>query len=108
MTEGRYDKHYTYGKAEFYLSDYMPDIEQSRFLILKVLEQAVRDYISLGHSQVPNERALFETAKGFLFDDNYTVNWGDKELTTEELLGMVDLNITWVREQTTKKLNERK
>lgn len=104
----RYDKDYTYGRITFHLKDYTPDEEQCRFLILKVLEQAVRDYVSLASSEVPNDKALYETARDFLYDDDYTIWWGDKEMTTEQLMEIVDLDMDWVREQATKKFKEGK
>ena len=100
----RYDKEHQYGSVTFRLDNYWPDIEQCRYLILKVLEQADRDYTSLSSSQVPNERLQYRIAEAFLFEDEYYLWWGDKELKTEELLDIVDLDISWVREQTIRKL----
>jgi hypothetical protein len=107
MDEDRYDKDYTYGSVEFHLADFMPDSDQCRYLVLKVLEQAVRDYVSLSESEIPNEQATWEEAKGFLYDDEYHLVWGTLELTTEQFLDLVDLDISWVREQTMKKFKQR-
>lgn len=76
--------------------------------MLKVLEQAVRDYCSLVESSIPNELATWEEARDFLFDDEYYFFWGDMELRLEDFLDILDLDIMWVREQTAKKFNERK
>lgn len=81
----------------------MPTEEKARFLVLKVLEQTVRDYESLSNSTVSSEQAVWETARSFLFDDDHFLMWGDWELTTEDLLDMVDLDIHWVRQQVNKK-----
>jgi hypothetical protein len=106
--DNRYNQEYTHGSVVFYLSDCMPDMEQCRFLILKVLEQAVRDYCSLSGSELPNEQLIYHQAKEFLYNDQYYLMWGGLELTTEELLQLVDLDISWVREQTTRKSKARK
>lgn len=103
----RYDKDYTYGDVKFHLSDFAPDIEECRILMMKVLEQAIRDYISLSNSELPNDRETWESARDFLYDEEYRFKWGDLELSTEEFLDILDLDISWVRDQTTKKL-ERK
>lgn len=104
MTEGRYDRYYKYGDVKFYLSDYMPTPERCRFLILKILEQAVREYCALINSTVPSEQASWELARDFLFDDDYRFIWGDHEISLEVFLGYADLEVDWVREQTQKRL----
>ncbi len=90
------------------MADFIPNRDQCRYLILKVLEQAVRDYVSLGDSDISFDTMAWEEAAAFLFDDSYHLVWGDWELTTEQLLELVDLDISWVREQTTKRLERRK
>jgi hypothetical protein len=105
--QDRYNKTYLHGDIKFYLTDFMPDEEQCRFLILKVLEQAMRDYVSFYDSIIHKEIAFWESAEAFLFDDEYYILWGNLELTIEELLDLVNLDIIWVREQAKKKLKER-
>lgn len=104
----RYDHEYSYGEIRFYLADFIPDKEQCRFLMLKVLEQAVRDYCALYQSELTSDRVTWQIAKDFLFDDKYILTWGQLELTTEEFLDLLDLDISWVREQTIKKFNHRR
>jgi len=103
----RYGKEYSYGSVRFFLSDYTPNIEECRFLILKVLEQSIRDYISLFGSNISSEQALWETAFGFIFDDDYRVLWGDKEMSPEDLIGIVDVDISYLRERVRKQFKER-
>lgn len=107
MTDDRLDKWHTYNTVRFYLADFMPDKEQYRYLMLKVLEQAVRDYIALIDSTVPNERLLWEEARDFIFKEDYAIMWGDMELTTTAFLDILDIDIKWAREQTMKKLNNK-
>ncbi len=108
MSDERRNKTHYYGDVKFFLSDFSPRGDQCRYLMLKVLEQAVRDYVALHNSEVPNERVLWEEAHDFIYDDQYRFWWGKLELSTEEFLDILDLDINWVREQTTKKFNNRK
>lgn len=105
--DDRYNKLYKDGKTEFFLSDYQLAEDEARFVILKVLEQSVRDYCTLYNAESQREKDDWESAKGFLFDDDYTVDWGEWEITPEELLDLVDLDINWVREQAQKKFEEK-
>jgi hypothetical protein len=103
----RYNKTYTHNGVEFYLSDYILNPEECRYIILKVLDQAIRDYCSLHSSELPNEKFAFATANAFLFDDEYRIGWGEKEFSTEEFLMFVDLDLEWVREQAKRKFKEK-
>jgi hypothetical protein len=105
--DDRYDKDYVYGNVRFHLADFVPDVEECRILMLKVLEQAIRDYMSLQNSELPNDREAWESARDFLYDDEYRLKWGDMEISTEEYLDIIDLDINWVRDQTTKKLKSK-
>lgn len=100
----RYNKEYIYGEVSFYLSDFTPDIEECRILILKVLEQTIRDYLSLKDSSLPSDRESWESANDFLFNSEHKILWGDLDLFVEEYLDIVDLDIHWVRDQVRKKL----
>ena len=108
MMDDRYNKEYRYGDVSFFLADFRPEPEQCRFLMLKVLEQAVRDYCSFADSIVPSEQTAWGLARDFLFDDAYRFMWGDLEVSTEEFLDLIDLDIHWVREQTLKRFKRGK
>ena len=103
----RYNRLHSYGSVTFFLSDYTPNMEECRFLVLKVVEQAVRDYISLFGSNSNSEKTLWDTAKGFIFDDEYRIMWGDKETSTEDLLHYVDIDISYLRERVRKQFKEK-
>lgn len=103
----RYDKWHNYGEVYFYLSDYEIDHEQSRYLLLKVIEQAIRDYVALSGSEVSSEQQAWETAKSFLFDDTHRIEWGNINLNLEEILDILNLDLNWVREEVTKKYKEK-
>lgn len=99
----RYDKEHKHGDITFYLPNYRPEPEQCRFLMLKVLEQAVRDYCALVDSELPNERLLWKMARDFIYDDEYLIQWGEWELNITEFLNILDIDVDWAREQCTKK-----
>lgn len=105
--KNRYNKGHSYGDVRFYLADFMPTEEQCRYMMLKVLEQAVRDYCSLANSEIASDHETWLLAKEFLFDEEYRIMWGDLELSTEDYLDIIDLDIRWVREQTIKRFNRR-
>lgn len=106
--DDRYDREHSYGEVRFQLSNYYPNIEECRFLFMKVIEQAVRDYCALYNAVLPAEVALWETAKGFLFEDIYIILWGEQEMNFEDILDVLDVDIDWFREQTIKKFNIRR
>ena len=83
--------------ADFYRS--VPEIDECRYLIKKVLEQAVRDFIAFEHSKVASEIYDYQTAACFLFDDSYTISWGDGEMSLQDLLDWVDIEVEWVRKK---------
>jgi len=77
----------------------LPEIDECRFLIKKVIEQAVRDFAALEEAKSSSEQADYQTAYGFLFDDDYRINWGGEEMSLQDLLDWVDLEADWVRKK---------
>jgi len=93
----RYDVWHKYNQVKFYLSRYTPNPEECRILILKVTEEAMRDYLGYFNHPSGSKRELWDTASGFIFDDEYRFMWGDKEVSPETLLQNVDLEIEYLR-----------
>lgn len=87
----------------------LPHVDECRHLILKVLEQAVRDFIALEHSKAPIEQFHYETAKKFLFEDQYEIRWGKSYKTCTDLLDILNLEVEWFRNKVhkTKKRKEK-
>lgn len=85
----------------------LPHIDECRYLILKIIEQAVRDYLSLQYSNAPIEQSYYDTACQFLFDDGYTIDYGETEKTLNDLLDVLGLELDWFRERVVK-LKDRK
>lgn len=77
----------------------IPEIDECRFLIKKVIEQAVRDFSALEHAVSTGEQADYQSACEFLFDEDYCLNWGGQEMSLQDLLDWVDLNAEWVRKK---------
>ena len=73
-----------------------PTESTSRLLIVAVLHQAIKDYLYIGNAASQGSR---QTAEGFLFNNNYTVDWGDKIMTPGELLDQADIDIAWLRDK---------
>jgi hypothetical protein len=105
--DDRYDRDHSYGEVTFHLSSYYPNVEECRFLLMKVIEQAVRDYCALYDAELPAEKTLWESSRDFIFDDEYVIDWGGKDMRFEDVLDVLDLDIHWFREQTQKKFKAR-
>lgn len=75
-----------------------------RALILAVLEQAIRDI--LYPNIIPKARRAIEvnSAKQFIFNENYLIDWGDTPLSPASLLELVDLDIKVIRDMLRKKM----
>ena len=101
--KNRYDKTHEYKGVEFYLSNYTPDDEECKIIILKIIEQASRDYLSLYKGKTAALQHSWETARDFIFKDNYLINWGMNILTPAQLMELVDIDIEWLR----RKMRER-
>ena len=101
--ENRYNKSYEYDGIVFYLSDYTPDIEECKILILKMLEQCVRDYCNFFTSEKESDQQIWQEARALLFDNGYRVLWGDMDIEVAQLLDIVDIDLEWFREEVLKK-----
>tara|TARA_Y100000310_G_C20637076_1_gene791759 strand:+ start:541 stop:900 length:360 start_codon:yes stop_codon:yes gene_type:complete len=99
----RYDKTHQYKETKFYLSNYLPNQEECKIIILKIVEQASRDYLALHNAGSPALKYAWETAKDFIFTENYLIDWGGQDVTPRYLLDLVDINIEWLR----RKMKER-
>lgn len=104
----RYNTAHPAGKhKQFYLQNYMPNEEESRFILLKVVEQAVRDYVNLIKFLHDEDiKLVWEEAKDFLFDDDYSIDWGEKELYLLDILNILEIDIEWFRNKTRKRFEK--
>jgi hypothetical protein len=93
----RYDRWHTAGNATFFLDDYSLNIEECKYLLMKLVEQAVRDYCSLQWADVPYRDFHWHTARDFLFDDSYFIAWGEIELNLEMIGELTEMDVDWIR-----------
>lgn len=87
-------------KDSSFILDYNYDAsayaEEMREIWLRVIKQAVFEYVTYKFSREEEERALYYSAKEFLFNPNYTIYFGDQDITLSELLEDVfNTNIKW-------------
>ena len=66
--------------------DFVVNKDETKILLLKILEQAIRDYNNLAKSKIPIEIGYFETAKDFLFNREHFIFWGDLEINIVDIL----------------------
>jgi len=78
--------------------------DEAKRVLLRVIEQAVRDFINYQNPTTIWEQEYFTTAKGFLFDDDYRVSWGDWECSLQDLLDIFDIEASWLRKNILSKL----
>ena len=102
----RYDKTYDYKGIEFYLSNYIPNPDECRVIILKIIEQASRDYLALHKGKTSSQKYNWETARDFIFKDPYWINWGGQIITSAEFMELVDINIDWLRRKIHQRFTE--
>lgn len=74
-----------------------PEIDESRIILLKIIEQAIRDFLSLEYASAPIEKLYFRTAYGFIFEDKYEINYGGNVYTSLELIHAVNIDHHWLR-----------
>lgn len=83
--------------------EYTLNYEECCFLLLKVVEQAIRDYCLLQYSNLPYKDFYWQTARDFLFEDDYFIDWGSLKLCLGNICEILCcseksfLNIDWVR-----------
>lgn len=82
-----------------------PNQEQVHYLILKIIEQAVKDYEFYKDKTKEEDIFIYETARDFIFDDAYLVQWGDEELSPAQLCDIVEIEIAYLRKQVASRLD---
>ena len=59
---------------------------------MKIIEQAIRDYLTLDQSN-----PLWPTAYSFLFSNSHYIQWGDMELNLSDIGDFIDIEVEWLR-----------
>lgn len=76
-----------------------PELDECRSLFLLMIKQAAEDFILFRNKTQEEHREIFYTASGFLFDPSYTFNWGDKDISLDEVAEQLNLNVNWIRKR---------
>jgi hypothetical protein len=97
----RYGDTHLWGRRKFILTEFHPQEDECKFLLMKVIEQSIRDFINLEKCIAPIEIQHFESARDFLFDDEYRIHYGEGEIGLEDVLHILSLDIDWFREKVT-------
>jgi hypothetical protein len=112
--DDRYSQEHILGEVKFYLDDNTLDYEECCYLLLKVVEQAIRDYCQLEWSNIPYRKWHWETAKDFIFEDDYFIQWGSEELTLGNICEILssseksNIDLDWIRRKSQEKYLEEK
>jgi hypothetical protein len=81
-----------------------PNIQECHYLILQVINQAIKDYEHYRNKTREDDKAIFESARAFLFDDDYCFDWGDHQVNLDYLCSLIDIEIGWLRNKIVEKL----
>lgn len=76
---------------------YIVHEDETKIIFLKIIEQSIRDYFNLSRSCVPIEVFYYESASGFLFDEDYMIPWGDYSISLENILEYLCVDPDWFR-----------
>jgi hypothetical protein len=112
--DNRYNKEYNLNGVIFYLDNYELNYEEACYLLVKVIEQAVRDYCQLEWSNIPYKKFYWETARDFIFEDDYFIQWGDSELNLGQICEILcyakksHIDIDWIRRKSEIRYKEEK
>jgi hypothetical protein len=90
----------------FYLADYTPDIEECHVLLLKVIDQAISDLKNFSDLSTQKRQEIWEEARGFLFDDDYCIDWDDRQLYFADIAALLGLDPHWLRGKIIKRLGK--
>jgi len=84
--------------------DGTPNIQECHYLILQVINQAIKDYEHYKGKPRDEDKAIFHSANAFLFDDEYFFHWGDQEINLDYLCSIISIEIEWLRNKIIEKL----
>jgi hypothetical protein len=94
-------------EKEIFVDPVLPTIEQAPMVVLKVIEQAIKDCVVMYGERRFDGNPTWLTAYDFIFDDEFLVEWGEILISPEEMMSLVGLNIEYMREMVRKKMLEK-
>lgn len=74
-----------------------PKLDECRTLLLYVVKQAIDDYQTFQDRTREDHKELWLTSSGFLFDDDYHIQWGELILNFDQICDLLGLEVDWVR-----------
>lgn len=81
-----------------------PKLDECKALLLHVIKQAVDDYQSFQNKTRDDHKEIWTTASGFIFDNEYYIQWGEQEINLEFICELINLEIDWVRNRISQQL----
>lgn len=86
--EGQMVRYFLWNGKEYQVvnAECFPD--DGKILMRAIFQQAINDYIKLSSKKLLKEedKVNFDTAKGFLFDDDYTIDFGGMDITLKDMV----------------------
>jgi len=82
-----------------------PDLQECKIVILHVINQAIKDYQHFREKDKLEDIEIYESAKGFLFDDEYVFAWGEEDINLRRLCDAIELDLDWLRNQVVKRFD---
>jgi hypothetical protein len=74
-------------------------LDECKLIIIKTINQAIHDYLTLSYSIKPIEQLCYKAATQFLFNNKYKIQYGHSEKSLNDLLEIISLDINWVRKK---------
>jgi hypothetical protein len=81
-----------------------PNFQECEYLILQVINQAIKDYEHYRNRTKEEDKEIFESARDFLFEDSYYFYWGDQQVNLSYLCSLIDIDINWLRNKIIERL----
>ena len=97
--EDRYDKVYIWGNQTFVLEIPHLEVDDCRRLLMKVLTQAVGDYLHYVNRSATIHTEDFLTASGIIFDPDHRIQWGDSALSLSDICEIVSVEPDWFQQR---------
>ncbi len=86
--------------------EYTVNKDETNILFLHIIERAILDFKSYKDSKVPIEQDWYASAKGFLFDPEYRIPWGDYDINLDNILEYMGLDYDWFMRKLKEKLED--
>lgn len=83
-------------------------IDECRYILLKIIEQAIHDYLTLEHTNQLVEIECYKDACDFLFNPAYIFLYGSEEMNLLDILEILDIDHLWFREKLIKLKEKRR